>query len=310
MAEARSRTHSPAAAHGPDSPVLDVVVVSYRSRDLLESCLASLREHAPDASYAVYVVDNASDDGTVELVRSGFPEVELIASERNLGFAAANNVAIRRGRGRYMLALNPDTRLAAGALDTLVRLMDERPEIGMCGCRLVREDGSFDHASKRSFPTIAGAIGHFLRVGRSARAPQRLAQYRAPEVEGGPVDAVNGAFMLMRRAALDEVGLFDEGFWMYMEDLDLCYRFHEAGWTTWYEPSVTVTHVKAGTSGPIRNARLNYAFHYGMYRFYRKHVAPGRSPLTNGLVYGGIAAKLAVSLVRAELRRALAQRVR
>jgi N-acetylglucosaminyl-diphospho-decaprenol L-rhamnosyltransferase len=308
VAEAPSSTSAPAEARGSDGPVLDVVVVSYRSRDLLESCLASLREHAPDASYAVYVVDNASDDGTVEMVRSGFREAELIASDRNLGFAAANNIAIRRGRGRYVLALNPDTRLAAGALDTLLRLMDERPEIGMCGCRLVREDGSFDHASKRSFPTIAGALGHFLRVGRSARAPQLLAQYRAPDVEGGPVDAVNGAFMLMRRSALDEVGLFDEGFWMYMEDLDLCYRFHEAGWTTWYEPSVTVTHVKAGTSGPIRSPRLNYAFHYGMFRFYRKHYARRRSALTNGLTYAGIGVKLAASLTRAELRRMLRTR--
>lgn len=290
--------------------MLDVVVVSYRSRRLLESCLASLREHAPAVPYAVYVVDNASNDGTVELVRSAFPEAELIASERNLGFAAANNAAIRRSRGRYVLALNPDTRLSAGALDTLLRLMDERPQVAVCGCRLVREDGSFDHASKRSFPTIAGALGHFLRVGRGARAPRRLAQYRAPDVEGGPVDAVNGAFMLMRRSALEEVGLFDEGYWMYMEDLDLCYRFREAGWTTWYEPSVTVTHVKAGTSGPIRGARLNRAFHYGMFRFYRKHVAPERSTFTNAVVYGGIAAKLAVTLLSSEVRRAFARRVR
>jgi N-acetylglucosaminyl-diphospho-decaprenol L-rhamnosyltransferase len=310
VAEAPSRTPAPAAASGSEGPGLDVVVVSYRSRRLLESCLASLREHAPAFPYSVYVVDNASNDGTVEMVRSDFPEVELIASERNLGFAAANNAAIRRSCGRYVLALNPDTRLSAGALDTLLCLMDERPELGMCGCRLVREDGTFDHASKRSFPTIAGALGHFLRVGRTGRAPRRLAQYRAPDVEGGPVDAVNGAFMLMRRAALDEVGLFDEGYWMYMEDLDLCYRLHEADWTTWYEPSVTVTHVKAGTSGPIRSARLNRAFHYGMFRFYRKHVAPGRSPFTNGLVYAGIAAKLGVSLLSAELRRAFARRER
>jgi GT2 family glycosyltransferase len=303
VAEARSSSRFPAAAKGRDIPDLDVVVVAYRSCDLLESCLGSVREHAPRGPYEVYVVDNASEDGTIEMVRSGFPAAELIVSERNLGFAAANNAAIRRGRGRYVLALNPDTRLVAGVLDTLVRLMNERAEIGICGCRLVREDGSFDHASKRSFPTIVGAFGHFLRIGRSVRAPHWLAQYRAPEVVGGPVDAVNGAFMLMRRSALDEVGLFDEGFWMYMEDLDLCYRFNEAGWTTWYEPSVTVTHVKAGTSGPIRSARLNHAFHYGMYRFYRKHYAPERSAITNGAVYLGIAAKFAASMVVSTLRR-------
>jgi len=203
-----------------------------------------------------------------------------------------------------VLALNPDTRLTPGVLDPLLMLMDERPDIGICGCRLVREDGTFDHASRRSFPTILGSLGHFLRIGRSERAPRALAQYRAPDVERGPVDAVNGAFMLMRRSALEEVGLFDEGYWMYMEDLDLCYRFRQAGWTTWYEPSVTVVHVKHGSSGAVRSARLNYAFHYGMARFYRKHYAPLRAPLTNAVVYAGIATKFALSVGRSMLRRA------
>ena len=116
-------------------------------------------------------------------------------------------------------------------------------------------------------------------------------------------DAVNGAFMLMRRRALEEVGLFDESFWMYMEDLDLCYRFKQAGWTTWYEPAVTVVHVKAGTSGKLRRPRLNYAFHYGMFRFYRKHYAADANPAVNVTVYAGIALKLALSIVSTELRR-------
>jgi hypothetical protein len=111
--------------------------------------------------------------------------------------------------------------------------------------------------------------------------------------------------MLMRRRALDEVGLFDEGFWMYMEDLDLAYRFAQAGWTTWYEPSVAITHVKAGTSGRNRPPRLNYAFHYGMYRFYRRHYAPARSALFNALVYTGIGLKLLVSVAASFGRRRL-----
>lgn len=287
--------------------ILDIVVVSYRSRELLRACLDSLREHAPSVANRIFVVDNASGDGTVELVGATYPEVQLLTSRENLGFGAASNLAIRAGDGRYVLALNPDTRVTEGALDRLVRLIEERPEVGICGCRLEREDGSFDHASRRSFPTVTGALGHFLGVGRLRWAPRSLAQYRAPEVESGPVDAVNGAFMLMRRSALDHVGLFDEGFWMYMEDLDLCYRFHEAGWVTWYEPSVTVTHIKGGTSGAIRNARLNYAFHDGMYRFYRKHYARDHARLRNGVVYSGIAVKLAVSIVRSALRRAAVQ---
>ena len=108
--------------------------------------------------------------------------------------------------------------------------------------------------------------------------------------------------MLIRRSAFDGVGLFDEGYWMYMEDLDLCYRFAEAGWVTWYEPSVTVIHVKAGSSGSVRSPRLNYAFHYGMYRFYREYYAPTRSRLVSMAVYAGIAVKLVLSVARNALR--------
>jgi hypothetical protein len=282
-------------------PRVDVVVVSYRCRDLLRDCLDSLR----GADVSVCVVDNASGDGTDELVRSAFPEVDFVQMGRNAGFAAAANTGIGRGRAEHVLLLNPDTRVPPGALPRLVSLLDERPEIGILGCRLEREDGTLDHAAKRSFPTVLGALGHFLRLGRSDRAPAVLAQYRAPDVTRGPVDAVNGAFMLIRRRALDEVGAFDEGFWMYMEDLDLCYRFAEAGWPVWYEPSVTVMHVKHGSSGRLRSPRLNVAFHYGMLRFYRRHYAPRRNALVNLLVYGGIGTKLLVSLVHAAVGRRL-----
>jgi GT2 family glycosyltransferase len=287
------------------SPVVDIVIVSYRCADLLRSCLISLHEHAPRQDARLWVVDNNSLDGTVELVHTEFPDVELISSRTNLGFAAANNAAIRRGSAPYVLALNPDTQVTRGALDAMLDLMERDPSIGIAGCRLELEDGTFDHAARRAFPTIAGALGHFTGVGRRPTAPARLVQYRAPNVERGPVDAVNGAFMLMRRSALEKVGLFDEGYWMYMEDLDLCYRMAEAGWVTWYEPSVTVVHVKAGTSGKYRSPRLNYAFHYGMLRFYRKHYARRHSPLANAVVYAGISAKLCWSIVSVGARKRL-----
>ncbi len=283
---------------------VDVVIVSYRSRDLLRACLQSLRAHPPSGGARIWVVDNDSKDGTPEMVSSGFTEVELVASDTNLGFGAANNLVIGRGRAPYVLVLNPDTRVTAGVLDRLYELMESQPSIGIAGCRLELEDGTFDHAARRSFPTPMGALAHFTGVGRRSNAPPWLAQYRAPSVESGPVDAVNGAFMLMRRQALEEVGLFDEGYWMYMEDLDLCYRFAQAGWLTWYEPSVAVLHVKAGSSGRYRSVRLNYAFHYGMYRFYRKHYAQERSALMNVAVYLAIAGKLGISVAKtAVLRR-------
>jgi N-acetylglucosaminyl-diphospho-decaprenol L-rhamnosyltransferase len=275
----------------PWNAVLEVVIVSYRCAEMLRRCLQSLREHPPDGGLRVTVVDNASGDGTADVVRREFPDVRLIELEENVGFSAANNLVLRKTTAEYVLVLNPDTVLSAGTLDTLLRLLAADERIGIVGCRLVQEDGTLDHAARRSFPTPASALGHFFRVGRSDRAPAALAAYRAPDVSEGPVDAVNGAFMLMRRKMLDEIGLFDEGYWMYMEDLDLCYRAARAGWITWYEPSVEAVHIKAGTSGRHRRLRLNYAFHYGMYRYYRTHLAPSRSPLFNGVVYCGIGVK-------------------
>jgi len=294
--------------HPAPEPSLDIAIVSYRCRDLLRECLESLRAYPPPGPLAVYVIDNASNDGTAEMVKAEFPELCLFAMEENIGFAAATNLGIRAGNGTYVLALNPDTRITEGALAHLVTLMETRPQVGICGCRLELEDGSFDHAAKRSFPTPLSALGHFTGIGRRAGARGKLAEYRAPEVEAGPVDAVNGAFMLMRRLALDEVGLFDEGYWMYMEDLDLSYRFAEAGWTTWYEPAVTVVHVKAGSSGKWRTPRLNYAFHYGMFRFYRKHYAADRSRMLNAAVYLGIVAKLGLSVTRSAIQRRVFRR--
>jgi GT2 family glycosyltransferase len=287
---------------------LDIVVVSYRCRSLLRGCLDSLGAYPPAGGARVWVVDNASADGTVEMVKEAFPEVELIASDENLGFSKANNLAIVRGSAPFVLALNPDTLMTEGALDRMLELMEERPEVGMSGCRLELPDGTFDHAARRSFPTPLGALAHFTGVGRLKKTPARLAQYRAPEVESGPVDAVNGAFMLMRREALEQVGLFDEGYWMYMEDLDLCYRFAKAGWITWYEPATKVIHVKAGTSGKYRKPRVNYAFHYGMLRFYRTHYARNDNPLTRIAIYTGIGAKLAVSMTRSAISRRVLRR--
>ena len=284
-------------------PGIDVVIVSYRCEAMLRDCLGSLFANPPDGPLTVRVVDNASGDGTAEMVQREFPKVELTVNSTNAGFSRANNPALARGEAPYALVLNPDTRITPGALQRLVELMEAHPEVGIAGPRLELEDGTLDHAARRSFPTPLSALGHFTGLGRREGASGALADYRAPEVESGPVDAVNGAFMLIRRAALERVGAFDTRYWMYMEDLDLCYRFAEAGWTTWFEPSATVVHVKAGTSGRHRSLRLNRAFHYGMFRFYRDHYAADRNPLLNGLVYFGIGARFAVRSARDSVAR-------
>lgn len=283
------------------SASLDIVIVSFRGKELLRRCLTSVREHGAGADMTVTVVDNASGDGTAEMVAAEFPEVTLLSQSENLGFARAQNIGIRRGTGAAVLVLNPDAALEQDTLEPLLQRLAADPRIGCCGPALIREDGSFDHAARRTFPTPLSALGHFTGVGRRMESGA-LADYRAPDVERGPVDAVNGAFMLLRRAALDDVGLFDEGYWMYMEDLDLCARLKEGGWITFYEPAARALHTKAGTTEGRRGPRLNIAFHRGMGRFYRRHDAPRNGVLTNLAVYAGIGVKLAISLVREALR--------
>jgi N-acetylglucosaminyl-diphospho-decaprenol L-rhamnosyltransferase len=288
---------------------LEVVIVSYECRALALACLDSLRRHPlRRGEMAVRLIDNASTDGTADHVRREYPEVDVTALERNVGFSAANNVVLRSPTAPYVLLLNPDTEATEGALDHMLDVVESRPDVGMAGCRLIRPDGSFDHAAKRSFPTPLSALAHFAGLGRRAeRGP--LAGYRAPELgelETGEVDAVNGAFMLVRRSAVEEVGLLDEGYWLYMEDLDWCYRFGQAGWKVLYDGSATFVHVKGGAAGAHRRPRQNVAFHRGMGRFYRR-VHGGERPLASVAIYTGIGVKLAFSLVRnAVARRRLA----
>jgi GT2 family glycosyltransferase len=283
-------------------PRVDVVIVAFRSREHVLRCLASLEREAERIPLTVTVVDNDSRDGTPEAIRDAFPWVTAIALEENAGFARPTNLAAARGTAEYVLALNPDTELEPGTIERLLEVFAEEPDVAVVGPRLLREDGSLDHASRRSFPTILGSLGHFAGIGRRLqRGP--LAQYRAPDVERGRVDAVNGAFMLMRRSAFDACGGFDERYWLYMEDLDLSYRLAQAGWASWYEPSVTVLHVKGASAGPIRSAALERAFHDGMLRFYRSHYAPGRSRTVNAAVSAGIGLRLAWRIATIPARR-------
>ena len=275
-----------------------MAIVSHGAPELLRSCLRSLATTADSKPRQVVVVDSGSPDETPEMVAREFSWVELIRRP-NVGFAAANNLVLRELGAEFVLLLNPDTELRDGALESCLERMDADPAIGIVGCKLVLQSGELDHACKRSFPTPLSALAHFTGIGRSDRAPGRLSQYRATDLgenEPGPVDAVNGAFMLVRAQAIREVGLLDEGYWLYMEDLDWCYRFWQRGWKVFYEPSGVVLHVKGGSSGKRRGLRQEVAFHRGMGRFYRKFEAPKVSPVTSAAVYLGIGVKLLASL--------------
>lgn len=293
---------------------LEVVIVSHGAFELLRSCLISLRRHPPrTASMRVTVVDSGSRDDTADRVAAEFPEVRLTRRD-NVGFSVANNLVLaevveREAAGLdapAVLLLNPDTEVYEGTLDSSLARLRGDAEIGMVGCKLVTADGNLDHACKRSFPTPLSALAHFTGWGRRENAGSQLGQYRAVglgEDEPGQVDAINGAYMMVRPAALARVGLLDAGYWLYMEDLDWCHRFWDAGWAVFYDPAGTALHVKGGSSPKRRRPRQEIAFHRGMGRFYRRFEAPKRPAPLNLAVYSGIFAKLLVALARTSVCR-------
>lgn len=290
---------------------LGIVVVNWNTRDLLRDCLRSV-EQSEGVTYRAVVVDNASSDDSAAMVRAEFPDVTLIENTDNRGYPAANNQGLRQlgfERGgpddapRYALALNPDTVLPPDALREMVAYMDTDPRVGVAGPKLVLLDGSLDLACRRSFPTPE--ISFYRMIGLSKLFPRSQSfgrynlTYLDPDVET-EVDSVVGAFMLVRREAIQRVGLFDETFFMYGEDLDWAYRIKQAGWTVKYNPRVTVTHVKRAASRQSRRAQQE--FYRAMLIFYRKHYRPTTPWWLHGLILTGLALKGGRPLWR-ELRR-------
>jgi GT2 family glycosyltransferase/glycosyltransferase involved in cell wall biosynthesis len=287
-------------------PHLSVVIVSYNCRATLTLCLQSLSDDDAGLPMEVIVVDNGSEDGTVAAVEERFPWARIIANHANVGFARAMNEGLGIARGEVILALNPDTVVPPGALAQAVAELERHPDVGMLGVKLVRPDGTFDHACKRGFPTVSSALFYFTGLSRLRPHSARLAQYTAGQLgedETGPVDAINGAFMLVKRSAVDEVGPMDERYWLYAEDIDWCRRFWDSGWKVLYWPGVHVIHRKGGSSGDIRSWDLNRAFHRSMWLFYKKHVAPDHPPVVAGFVWAGVWTKLGLSGLANALRR-------
>jgi hypothetical protein len=263
---------------------LGVVIVSFNTCALLRSCLQAVFASQGPLSFRVCVVDNASDDGSADMVQAEFPQVHLIRNEENVGYPRANNQGLRAfGFGRDVLAtdrpefgllLNPDTEVPTNALWDMMAFMRADPTIGMAGPKLVRPDGSLDLACRRSFPSPEVSLYRLSGLSRLFPSSPRFGRYnmtyRDPDliIE---VDSVVGAFMMVRGAAIAQVGLLDEQFFMYGEDLDWAFRFKEAGWRVFYNPAVTVLHVKRAASKHSRRAQIE--FFRAMDIFYRKHYA-------------------------------------
>ncbi|MFO7571057.1 MAG: glycosyltransferase [Gaiellaceae bacterium] len=297
---------SPGGDVGPATALVSIAIVSFNCRDALLRCLASLENERSDLALEAIVVDNGSSDGTVEAVTEHFPWVRVVENHANVGFAHGVNQAIELAESPYVLALNPDTLVPAGSISKAIAELKRHPDVGMLGCKLVRPDGTFDHACKRGFPTISSSVYYFLGLHRLRPRSSRFAQYTAGQLgedEPGYVDAVNGAFMLVRLEAARDVGAMDERYWLYAEDLDWCHRFWETGWKILYWPGVEVIHWKGGSAGDLRPWALNRAFHRSMWLFYDKHYAPRNPRLVTGAVWAGVWAKFGLSVIGTAIRK-------
>ena len=267
--------NTPAAARAETVDV-SVVIVTYNVRGFLEQALRSVEAASAGLAVETWVVDNDSADGSAEMVRERFPDVRLIANEENVGFATANNQALREARGRYALVLNPDTILQEDTLRTLVAFMDARPDAGAVGCRILNPDGTFAPESRRAFPTPAVAFYRISGLSKLFPKSPRFGRYNLthlPLDEVCEVDALSGSCMMVRTEAVSdgEAGLFDEAFFMYGEDLDWCYRIQQAGWRIYYTPETQIVHYK-GESTKQGDLRYVVLFYGAMLRFVEKHV--------------------------------------
>jgi hypothetical protein len=291
---------------------LGIVIVSYCTRDLLRDCLRSVYATQGSLTFDVCVVDNASSDGSAKMVATEFPQATLIANEKNVGYPAANNQGLealgfqRSGdetteteTPRFALLLNSDTKLPADALDEMVGFMVEHPEAGAAGPKLVRSDGSLDLACRRSFPTPEVSFYRMVGLSRLFPSSRRFGRYNLTYLDPDQlteVDSVVGAFMLVRGEAIHDVGLMDETFFMYGEDLDWAYRIKAAGWKIYYNPSVTVLHIKKASTR--QNPRAQVEFYRAMDIFYKKHFAAQTPWWLHNLIVGAVSARLKLEQLR------------
>ena len=252
--------------------MLSVVIVNYNVKYYLEQCLESVRRASQGLQVEVFVVDNLSTDGSVPYLRERFPEVTFIENNENVGFARANNQAIRQSRGEYVLLLNPDTILCEDTLRRFVDFMDAHPEAGAAGAYMLHADGTFAPESRRGLPTPFVAFCKMSGLTRLFPKSRLFGRYYMGYLdvnEVNRIEAISGACMMLRREALDRVGLLDEDFFMYGEDIDLSYRILQGGFHNYFLP-VRMLHYK-GESTVKNSYRYVYTFYQAMRLFFRKH---------------------------------------
>lgn len=274
---------------------LSVVIVNFNSGEFLTNCLTALESSEGDINFDICVVDNASDDNSIDLAKKSFPKINYILEKNNLGFSKANNLGLREAKYENILILNPDTEIAPNTIKYMFEFMETRSDIGAVTCRVELSNGRLDWGSHRGFPTpLTSFLYYFLKN-------DTLYHLSGKDMNiNHEIDSISGAFLMTKKSVLNKVGLFDENYFMYAEDIDLCYRIKKAGYKIMFVPAVKIIHYKGVASGikghsqEITTATKKskeiafHAFYDSIKIFYKKNLEKSYPFFINWLVYLGI----------------------
>lgn len=283
---------------------LSIIIVNYNTYALTKQTINSIIEKELSFKYEILLIDNASSDGSIEKLENEFISyvsqgiLQVFINKTNLGFSKANNVGMRIAKGDYILLLNSDTVVSENCLEMCLTQIEKDKSIGALGCKVTLQDGKLDHACKRGFPTPKASLYYLLKLYK--KDPIKYGQYDSlhlHENEIGEVDCLTGAFMLIPKNVLDNVGLLDEDFFMYGEDIDLCYRIKQAGYRILYYPKAQIIHYKGGSSKKKRT-KVIYDFHQAMWIFYKKHYYKRHNLAVTFIVYIGIWLKYLMEIIK------------
>ena len=278
---------------------LSIIIVNWNTRDLLARCLTSLYEQPPDCQFDVWVVDNASGDGSAQMVRTSFPQVQVVANSQNSGFARANNQAICQSVARYVLLLNPDTLVHAGAVNALYQHIKADTGLGAVGPKLLNADGTLQ-VSVYPAPTLGSEFWRLFHL--DGLVPVSCYPHAALEkLDPRPVDVIMGACLMVRRAVLDQVGLFDTDYFVYSEEVDLCERIRKAGYRLMWLPAAQVTHYGGRSTSQVADAMFLELYRNKL-RFFRKQRGKTNAWLYKYLLYVAAAARISSAMIAKTLR--------
>jgi hypothetical protein len=274
---------------------LSIIVVNYNTKEFLKNCLKSVFQKMKDIRFEIWVIDNASTDGSLEMLREEFPKVKIITNKENIGFARANNQAIKKARGRYVFLLNPDTIILDENFKMLIQFMEEHPEAGACGPLVLNKDGTMQRQCKRGLTTFWNSFTYYSGLWRlfpkNKWWRKNFGGYfllDKPDDKICEIDNLSGAAMMVRKETIEKVGLMCEDYIMYWDDVDWCFRIKKAGWKIYYVPFTKMIHYGGAGGAQLHAFKNLWYFHRGACLFYKRYLAPKYFFLVNFPYYSGV----------------------